>query len=230
MDDRSPHPSVASSVSLAPIERIETIATHTPNPSPPLLALAGGAGSGKSTLAIALAAARPATAVVHLDACFHHDTARAPCVPVIDGKGTTVDFGDPAAIDRVRVEEAIAAAVSLSQLVVVEGTFALTLPYVRDRARWTAYLDVPADVRLARKTLRKLRAGQDPGVGLLGYLAHGRTAHERHVAPTARFARLLLDGTAPVAHLVGEIHRFLHSGTSPALAARTRTVAAPRTE
>lgn len=195
-----------------------------PNPSPPLLALAGGAGSGKSTLATALAAARPATAVVHLDACYHHDPARAPCVPVIDGTGVTVDFGDPAAIDRARVEEAIDAALATGQLVVVEGTFALALPYIRDRARWTAYVDVPADIRLARKTLRKLRAGQDPGVGLQGYLAHGRTAHERHVAPTARFARLLLDGTAPVGRLVGELDRFIGR------VAGACTVTAPRTE
>ncbi|MFD6993908.1 hypothetical protein [Streptomyces sp. NPDC059943] len=182
-----------------------------PHASPLLLALAGGAGSGKSTLAAALAAARPATAVVHLDACFHLDTARAPCVPVIDGEGMTVDFGDPAAIDRARVEEAIGAAIGMGRLVVVEGTFALTLPYVRDRARWTAYLDVPADIRLARKTLRRLRASEDPGAGLLGYLAHGRAAHERHVEPTARHARLLLDGTAPVPQLVGELGRFIDS-------------------
>ncbi|MFD9868127.1 uridine kinase [Streptomyces niveus] len=182
-----------------------------PDTSPPLLALAGGAGSGKSTLAVALAAARPATAVVHLDACFHHDTSRAPCVPAIGGKGVRVDFSDPASIDRARVEETIGAALVTGRLVVVEGTFALTLPYVRDRARWTAYVDVPADIRLARKTLRKLRAGEDPGAGLLGYLAHGRAAHERHVEPMARCARLLLDGTAPVPRLVGELGRFLGS-------------------
>lgn len=180
-----------------------------PVPAPPLLALAGGAGSGKSTLAAALAAARPATAVVHLDACFHHDTSRAPCVPVTDGEGTTVDFSDPAAIDPVRVDRAVGAALATGRLVVVEGTFALALPLVRDRARWTAYLDVPADIRLARKTLRKLRAGEDPGAGLAGYLAHGRAAHERYVEPTARYARLLLDGTAPVAQLVEELGRFL---------------------
>ncbi|WP_187280104.1 hypothetical protein [Streptomyces sp. IB2014 016-6] len=182
-----------------------------PNTSPPLLALAGGAGSGKSTLAAALAAARPATAVVHLDACFHHDTARAPCVPVIDGEGVSVDFSDPAAMDRARVEEAIGAALGMGRLVVVEGTFALTLPYVRDRARWTVYVDVPADIRLARKTLRKLHADEDPRAGLLGYLAHGRAAHERHVEPMARYARLLLDGTAPVHQLVRELGRFLGS-------------------
>lgn len=168
-----------------------------------MLALAGGAGSGKSTLAFALANARPGTHVVHLDDYFHHDPDRAPSLPVIDGPGRTVDYSDPRGIDLDRIYTAISDASHNPSLVVVEGTFALTLPAVRDRARWTVFIDTPADIRIVRKALRKL--DQSPTAArrsLNGYLLRGRDAHELHVAPFADSADLVLDGTTPIPALV----------------------------
>ncbi|MFD9872092.1 uridine kinase [Streptomyces niveus] len=175
-----------------------------------LLALAGGAGSGKSTLAAALGEELPGTMVVHLDAHVHRDTTAAPCVPVIGGVGLTVDFSDPGSVNREETEAAVDAALATApHLVIVEGTFALTLPYIRDRARWTAYLSVPADIRLARKTVRKLSAGQNPLPGLQGYLLRARAAHDHHVEPMEQAAQLVLDGTAPVPDLVRGLRNFL---------------------
>lgn len=175
--------------------------------TPPTLALAGGAGSGKSTLALAFAEARPGTHVVHLDDYYHHDPDRPPSVPVIDGPGRTVNYSDPQAMDLDRIHTAISHAPHHADLVVVEGTFALTLPTVRDQARWTVFIDTPADIRIVRKALRKF--DQSPAAArrsLNGYLLLGRDAHELHVAPGAHTADLLLDGTEPSPALV---HRLL---------------------
>lgn len=43
-------------------------------------------------------------------------------------------------------------------LVIVEGTFALALAELTSVATWTAYVDTPADIRIVRKTLRKIQA------------------------------------------------------------------------
>ncbi|WP_329136123.1 hypothetical protein OG552_23800 [Streptomyces sp. NBC_01476] len=171
--------------------------------APPMPALAGGAGSGKSTLAVALAEARPGAYVVHLDDYYHHDPDRAPSVPVIGGPGRTVDYSDPGAMDLDRIDAAIGDAPRDATFVVVEGTFALALPTVRDRARWTAFVDTPADVRIVRKALRKLDQDSEAARrSLAGYLLRGRDAHELHVAPGAHSADLVLDGMKPTPDLV----------------------------
>ncbi|MFE7749607.1 hypothetical protein [Streptomyces sp. NPDC057428] len=168
----------------------------------PLLALSGGAGAGKSTLAGALAAASPDTSVIRLDRFFHVDPRSAPVVPAIKGPGVVVDHSDPASVRWDLVQKALAdPGDGGGGLVVVEGTFALQ-PQVRALAWWTAYLDTPADLRLARKTLRGIQEGRDPEISVRGYLAHGRKAHDRHVAPLLHTADLVLDGTLPTSELV----------------------------
>jgi uridine kinase len=139
---------------------------------------------------------------------YHHDPNLAPSVLAFDGTGRIVNFSDPASIDPRRVEEAIACHKS-AELIVVEGIFALALTHVRERARWSAYVDTPADIRIARKTLRKLDEGRDLRHVLRGYLEQGRQAHERHIAPTRLRADLLLDGTEPVTDLVKQLRLLI---------------------
>lgn len=174
----------------------------------PVLALAGGSGSGKTTLARALAHATPGSAVLHLDLCFHTDPAAAPTVPAFEGSGRVVDFSDPRSIDETRVQAEIARH-SQARLLIIEGTFALALPYIRQRARWTAYVDAPADIRIVRKALRKIREGKDPETTLRGYLEQSRAAHDRHVEPSRTTADLVLDGTAPTDDLVRHLTHTL---------------------
>ncbi|WP_217231326.1 uridine kinase family protein [Streptomyces anulatus] len=175
-----------------------------PDPPPQsLLVLAGGAGSGKTTLAESLAAEHPRSALLHLDRYVHTQPERAPLTPSVLGTGEVIDFSDPRSIDWGRVHQAIAAA-SAEELLVVEGTFALERQ-IRRLARWTVYLDTPDDLRLARKTLRKINEGADPRIGLLGYLARGREGHHRHVAPMRQTAGLVLDGTLPTKHLTDQL-------------------------
>jgi uridine kinase len=176
----------------------------------PLLALAGGAGSGKSSIARELAAQVPGIGLVHLDDCYHRDPDLAPSVPAFDGSGRIVNFSDPASIDPVRVEVAIARHAG-AKVIVVEGIFALALTKIRERARWSAYVDAPADIRLARRTLRKIHEGREPRYVLRGYLEQGRQAHERHVAPTHPQADLVLDGTEPVLDLVKQLRLLIRA-------------------
>ncbi|XQE77610.1 hypothetical protein ACN24L_00660 [Streptomyces microflavus] len=96
----------------------------------------------------------------------------------------------------------------------IERTFALD-EQVRRIARWTVYLDPPADLRLARKTLRKIDTGADPRVALLGYLARGRDGHREHDAPTKHRADLVLDGTRPVEELTDQLGNVLAPASAP---------------
>lgn len=174
-------------------------------PPVPVLALGGGAGSGKTSLADEIAQVLAGTQVVHLDHCFHTTPDQAPVVPAIKGAGFVINYSDPRALDWTRVQKALAQAVLTgARLLLVEGTFAL-LPPLRSVARWSIYVDTPADLRLARKTLRKIRDGADPEISLRGYLAHGRDGHYQHVAPIQHTADLILDGTRSTADLVQDV-------------------------
>jgi uridine kinase len=163
----------------------------------PLLLIGGGAGSGKSSLARALAEIVPGAGLVHLDLCYHQDVGLAPSVPRLDGQpGRAVDFSNPKALDPARIEAAVAAHAG-APLIIVEGVFALALPGLSKLASWTVFVDVPADLCVVRKTIRKLTEGKDPLPGLLGY-ANTVRAFDVHVAPTRARAGIVLDGELPV--------------------------------
>ncbi|MCX5078651.1 zeta toxin family protein [Streptomyces sp. NBC_00513] len=177
------------------------------HPSPPVLLIGGGAGSGKTALARALAENIPGAGLIHLDLCYHNDPNLAPSVPRFDGPGRVVDFSNPAALDLARIRTALDHQ-SDAALIIVEGIFALTLPELTPPATWTVYVDTPADIRIVRKTLRKLEEGRDVKPGLLGYLASARS-YARHVRPTRDMAQLVLDGTLPLPDLVAQVEKHL---------------------
>ncbi|MER7761577.1 hypothetical protein [Streptomyces sp. NPDC097619] len=161
----------------------------------PLLLIGGGAGSGKTTLARTLATHLPGAGLIHLDDCFHADTYSAPTVPRLDGPGRVIDFSDPRSLDPAKIDAALTLHAD-SALTIVEGTFALTLATSTStstsastststgpRPRWRVFVDTPPDIRVIRKTLRKLAEGRDPRPGLLAH-AHSSRSHARYVEPT----------------------------------------------
>ncbi|WP_331739903.1 hypothetical protein OG590_39300 (plasmid) [Streptomyces goshikiensis] len=170
---------------------------------PQILLIGGGAGSGKTALARALGEAVPGAALVHLDLCYHSDPDLAPSVPRLDGPGRVIDFSDPLALDPARIKTALAAHAD-APLVIVEGTFALALAELTSIATCTAYVDTPADIRIVRKTLRKIQEGQEPAPGLLGY-ANSHRSYTHHVAPARDSADIVLDGTRPTADLAAQL-------------------------
>ncbi|KOU40719.1 hypothetical protein ADK55_31280 [Streptomyces sp. WM4235] len=177
--------------------------TANQHSSPRILLIGGGAGSGKTALAKALADTVPGAALVHLDSCYHRDPDLAPSLPRFDGPGRVVDFSDPLALDSDRIKAALAGHAA-APLVIVEGIFALALPALTAIATLAVYVETPADIRVVRKTLRKLQEGQDPVPGLLGYDISHRS-YTRHVAPTRDHAHLILDGTLTTAELTAEL-------------------------
>ncbi|MGV9275662.1 uridine kinase family protein [Streptomyces griseosporeus] len=168
----------------------------------PVLLIGGGAGSGKSELAKGLAAADPGLAVVHLDDFYHSDPDAGVTVEKLDGTGLVLDRAHPGSLDLGRALAAVDRA-RAARAVVVEGVFALCFPDLRKRAALSVYVDTPDDVRLARKMLRKLQAGEPDAVLMLrNYLHFSRPRHATHIAPTRRHADLVLDGLEPVPGLV----------------------------
>lgn len=108
---------------------------------PPVLALGGGAGAGKTTLASALVERVDGARVVHLDSCYRTDPAVAPSLPRFDGGGRVVDRSAPEAIDRELVVATLGEHLRAApSLVVIEGMFALALPFLDEWVRWRAYL------------------------------------------------------------------------------------------
>ncbi|WP_330334008.1 hypothetical protein OHS33_32600 [Streptomyces sp. NBC_00536] len=168
---------------------------------PVLLTLTGGAGAGKTTLATALAAAAPEgpLRVLHGDDYYYADTypgdtpRRGIWRP--DATGTPrLDTGDPRSADGDRLAEDADRALAVARVVVVEGLFARHVTPRVACARFDVFVDLPADLRLARKIRRKcLREGFPLDVLLTNYLDHRRGAHERHVEPVRTTCDLVVD-------------------------------------
>lgn len=185
-----------------------------------LLTLTGGAGAGKTTLAGALAAtaAEGPVRVLHGDDYWHVEPGRGVWAP--DETGTPrLDVGDPRSIDGERLDADLGAALAVTPIVIVEGLFArrVASPRSRSRPRLDVFVDVAADLRLARKIERKCVVGDFPlAVLLRNYVEHRRDAHERHIEPLRADCGLTVDGTlAPEA-----LARRIWTAAAAALARR----------
>lgn len=168
-----------------------------------LLTLTGGSGSGKSTLAAALGG----TVVLHGDDYYVTDPGRGVWIP--DRSGTPrLDVGDPRSVDLARLTADAVAALARADLVIVEGLFACQ---VRSAGpRFDVFVDLAADLRLARKIHRKCVLGGFPlDVLLANYLDHRRDAHERHVEPLRDRCDLVVDGGRPAAENAATIRRAI---------------------
>jgi uridine kinase len=168
-----------------------------------LVTLTGGAGAGKTTLALALAAT-----VVHLDDYYHvADSGRGGWI-LDDGGTPRLDVGDPRSIDFVAVDAAVDQALGGSAVVVVDGLFAIDVRPSTPCARLDVFVDLAADLRLARKIYRKCVVGDFPVEVLLGnYVDHRRAAHDRHVEPAGARCDLVVDGRLPADQLADQIRR-----------------------
>jgi uridine kinase len=170
-----------------------------------LVTLTGGAGAGKTTIAGALAAS-----VVHLDDYYPFaDGDRG--VWVSDGSGTPrLDVGDPRSIDFVGVDAAVDKALGGSAVVVVEGLFAIDVQPSEPCVRLDVFVDLAADLRLARKIYRKCVVGDFPvEVLLANYVDHRRAAHDRHVEPARARCDLVVDGRRPTDQLADQIRHAI---------------------
>jgi uridine kinase len=172
-----------------------------------LVTLTGGAGAGKTTLAAALVAttSQAPARVLHGDDYYFQTAACGVWAP--DESGVPrLDVGDPRSLDLEGLARDIDAALADSPVVIVDGLFARHVAPQTARARFDVFVDLPADLRLARKIERKcLRDGFPLDVLLRNYLNHRRAAHDQHIEPLRDDCDMVVDGSLPVevlAHLV----------------------------
>ncbi|MFF1908721.1 uridine kinase [Kitasatospora sp. NPDC058218] len=164
-----------------------------------LVTLTGGAGAGKTTLAAALAATTPQTParVLHGDDYYFQTPEHGVWAP--DESGVPrLDVGDPHSLNLEGLAQDTDAALADSPVVIVDGLFARHVAPQTARARFDVFVDLPADLRLARKIERKcLRDGFPLDVLLRNYLNHRRAAHDQHIEPLRDDCDLVVDGSLP---------------------------------
>lgn len=174
-----------------------------------LVTLTGGAGAGKTTLAAALAAAAGPggrVRVLHGDDYYYAEPGRGGVWAPDEAGVPRLDVGDPRSVDAGRLADDIDAALGEARVVVVDGLFARTVAPRRPCARLDVFVDLPADLRLARKIERKCVVGGFPlAVLLRNYVGHRRAAHERHVEPLRARCDLVVDGALAPEALAGQV-------------------------
>ncbi|MFC6019960.1 hypothetical protein ACFP2T_27655 [Plantactinospora solaniradicis] len=175
-----------------------------------LLTLTGGAGAGKTTLAAALAAQRGAITVLHLDDYYHlAEPERGVWLP--DETGTPrLDVGDPCSIDFARLNGDAATALATSAVVIAEGLFAIQANPSVPHTRFDVFVDLAADLRLARKIQRKcVREGFPVEILITNYLNHRRDAYDRYTEPARHRSDLVINAELPADLLATQIWRAI---------------------
>lgn len=168
-----------------------------PRPGTRVVGISGGAGSGKTTLAHGLAQALgPGTALLHLDDFFHRDAEQGVVVVNPETGTRHLDMNHPASVDVTQLLAEIERWRHIDSVhtVILEGRLVLAIPDVRARLTVSVFVDLPMDVCLLRKVLRKVAQGVDARVVGRNYLQSGRPGHLLFVAPSRVQADVILDG------------------------------------
>jgi uridine kinase len=188
---------------------------------PFVLAVAGGTASGKSTLADALKVSLGGLAL-SITHDLYYKTA-----PPKTGDGRLYNYDHPDALDSallathlwelkkgrpvklprydyvtsVHVPDVTHA--EPKPLVLVDGILILAEEKLRPLFDFIVFVEAPDDVRFARRVRRDTTdRGQTLDYVLDQYLDTVKPMHDQYVAPSAKHAHLVLDGTKPVDGLV----------------------------
>jgi uridine kinase len=124
-----------------------------------------------------------------------------------DEAGTPrLDVGDPRSMDTARLGRDADAALATAPYVIVDGMFAHHIAPGTPHARFDVFVDLPADLRLARKIRRTcLSEGFPLDVLLRNYVEYRRDAHARHVEPVRHVCDLVVDATLEPHALAREV-------------------------
>lgn len=189
---------------------------------PALVLIAGGSCSGKTTLASELERRGLATHVpidryyrsfdhlppdrrrtINFDApdAIEADLLVTHVDVLLKGQAVAVPTYDHAAFERKGTS-----IVTPSELIIVEGLFALGWPELRRRALLKVFVDTAGAVCLRRRILRDtILFGRSQEDSLQRFIGHVRPAYHEHVRPTACHADIILDGDQHVDILAEEI-------------------------
>jgi len=210
---------------------------------PVLVGIAGGSASGKTTLVAALSTLLRGRSV----SLLHQDDYYLDCPDLRLEERARLNFDHPSALDNRLLARHLRALtrgepvdsprycfrthlrlpetrrVEPAEVVIVEGMHLLRSGALRSLLDVKVFVDPPADLRLARRTLRDTGPERARSVESIveQYLTHVRPMHERHVAPSKRHAHIVVtDAADPVqvrraAALIGRCLRRRGPTSSP---------------
>jgi uridine kinase len=180
---------------------------------PVLIGIAGGTGSGKTTVARKIVEQLPAghALLIEQDSYYRDRSAIPPA------ERERINFDEPDALENDRLAADLARlraghtiscpiydfathtrrrevrTVQPHAVIVVEGILLFAVAAVRDLFDLRLFVDTPDDVRLLRRIKRDLlERGRDLASVEAQYLGTVRLMHDLHVAPTRRFAHLVI--------------------------------------
>jgi uridine kinase len=163
-----------------------------------IIAIAGGGGSGKTSIAKAIQEKlETQTLLIHLDDWRIADQSNGPFNISPSNGIRYFDFSHPDSVDVPRVLEAILSATE--KVIIVEGTFGLYFSELREVMDCKIFVEADDDLRVLRKITRNaVTRGQPLETSIRNHLEGGRPGHIKYIAPSKKFADLIINGEASV--------------------------------
>lgn len=161
---------------------------------PFVVGIAGGTCSGKSTLAGLLEARFPdrTCRVIHMDSFFKKQPPEV--VAPFSGK-VYPEHNHPDTLDLPRLYMEIAAACeSDTNLILIEGLFALYLEPVYSRCNLKLFVSLSPEERFYRRLRRHMASGEQMEDIAARYLDTVRFRHDELIEPTKNRADLIING------------------------------------
>ncbi len=199
---------------------------------PLVIGIAGGTGSGKTTVAEKIAESLPPDRAV----VIQHDWYYLDRSHLTEQARALVNFDEPDALDNARLLSDLQAlkagqpavcpqydfathtrlrdgqAIAPRPIVIVEGILIFAVPAVRDAFDLRLFVDTDDDIRLLRRIRRDIEGrGRDIASIEAQYRKSVRPMHQLHVAPSRRYAHLIIpEGgeNAPALDVI--VGRLLH--------------------
>lgn len=178
-----------------------------------IIGIAGGTGSGKSTVVNKIISSLPPGEVAVLPQDnYYRDSSHIP-----PEERQNINFDEPASIEWPLLEQQLAelkaghaiemptysyltctrckevVRVEPRDVVIVEGILVLSQPELRDMMDVKVFVDADADERLIRVIARDcISRGRTPQMVIDRYQEVLKPMHERYIAPSKRFADLIV--------------------------------------
>lgn len=201
--------------------------------TPFVIGLAGGTGSGKSTLAKRLQATLGLNVTLIEQDCYYKDLSHLPEI-----ERARTNFDHPNSIDFDRLYEDICllkqgkaiykpiysfkthcredgvTEVNSGDVVIVEGILLFADERVRNLFDLKVFVETEDDVRILRRMERDIQErGRDVSSVIEQYLTTVKPMHNLYVAPSIRYADVIIPGESDTSNVVKLILAGLHKLT-----------------
>jgi uridine kinase len=175
-----------------------------------IIGIAGGGGSGKTSIAKAVQEKlETQTLLIHLDDWRITDQSNGPFNTSPSNGIRYFDFSHPDSVDVPRVLQEISR--TTEEVIIVEGTFGLHFSELREVMACKIFVEADDDLRVLRKITRnQITRGQPLETSIRNHLEGGRPGHIKYIAPTRKFADLIINGEASVEQNCGLLTALIH--------------------